>query len=31
MVITNIALSFFEGANSFRALTAKNYSSPDFR
>lgn len=30
MAITKIALSFFDGANSFRALTARNYSSPNF-
>lgn len=31
MAITKIALSFFDGANNSRALTARNYSSPNFR
>lgn len=31
MAITKIVLSFFDGANDFRALTARNYSSPNFR
>lgn len=31
MAITKIELSLFDGANSFSALTARNYSSPNFR